>query len=231
MGNMIANLAAMSAFMGFSSALDTLQSQAAGSGNLELCGVYLHRARVVMCMLFVPILTLLLNCKPLLLALGQDATVTGFCYQYILAYLPGLFMAGLADIQRKFLNNFGKNKVSLYSGAIGAVIHVGNCWLFLVHFELGITGLGIAVSMTQSAIFFALLLFTHMQEDLNDALIPFDRRAFQDLKQYFGLAIPGYVMFALDSWVWEFMVLISGIIGVKEQAATIILMNMVSCTY
>jgi MATE family multidrug resistance protein len=72
MGNMIANLAAMSAFYGFSSAMDTLQSQAAGAGNLELCGVYLHRARVIICIIYVPILFLLLNCKPFLLAVGQD---------------------------------------------------------------------------------------------------------------------------------------------------------------
>ena len=107
MGNMLANLVAYSAFFGFSTALDTLQSQAAGAGNFELCGVYLHRSRVVLSIIFVPILIVLLNSESILLKLGQDPKVSAFCYQYILVYLPGLFLAGLADIQRRFLNNFG----------------------------------------------------------------------------------------------------------------------------
>jgi hypothetical protein len=38
-------------------------------------------------------------------------------------------------------------------------------------------------------------------------------------------------MIALDWSVWEFMILISGLIGVKEQAATVVLMNLVSLVY
>ena len=38
-------------------------------------------------------------------------------------------------------------------------------------------------------------------------------------------------MIALDWWVWEFMILISGLIGVKEQAATVVVMNLVALVY
>ena len=46
------------------------------------------------------------------------------------------------------------------------------------------------------------------------------------MKMYFGLALPSYVMLALDWWVWELMVVISGLLGVKEQAATVVVMNL-----
>ena len=65
-------------------------------------------------------------------------------------------------------------------------------------------------------IFIALLTFTARQNDIQAALIPFDRRAYQDLKQYFVLAFPGYVMISLEWWAWEFMVLISGLLGVEQ---------------
>ena len=42
LGNMTNNLCALSIIMGFNSALDTLVSQAAGAGNIELSGVYLN---------------------------------------------------------------------------------------------------------------------------------------------------------------------------------------------
>ena len=52
------NLMGMSLILGCNSALDTLVSQAAGAGNLKLCGVYLNRARFIMSVMFIPIIAL-----------------------------------------------------------------------------------------------------------------------------------------------------------------------------
>lgn len=79
MGNMVNNLVGMSCFFGFSAAMDTLQTQAAGAGNFELCGVYLHRARVIITGLFLVIIVLLLNVEKPLVMLGQDAKVAKYC--------------------------------------------------------------------------------------------------------------------------------------------------------
>ena len=107
-------------------------------------------------------------------------------------------------------------------------MHVFHCWLFLVYLEMGIEGLGIAVTLTQVVVFVGMLILTNMQEDLKEALIPFDKRAFQDLSPYFNIAFPGYVMLALEWWVWELMILISGLLGVEEQAVQVILMTLVA---
>ena len=50
------NLMGMSLVKGINMALETLVSQAAGAGNLELCGVYLNRGRFVMSMIFVVVI-------------------------------------------------------------------------------------------------------------------------------------------------------------------------------
>ena len=47
------NLMGMSIIKGINMALETLVSQAAGAGNLELCGVYLNRGRFVMSVIFI----------------------------------------------------------------------------------------------------------------------------------------------------------------------------------
>ena len=52
-----------------------------------------------------------------------------------------------------------------------------------------------------------------------------------DLKEYFKLAVPTWIMVALDWWIWELMALIAGFIGVKEQAATILIMYIVALAY
>jgi Na+-driven multidrug efflux pump len=56
--------------------MDTLVSQAVGAGNLEQCGVYLNRARLVLTFLFVVSTGMLLNTDWILNAFGQDGEVS-----------------------------------------------------------------------------------------------------------------------------------------------------------
>ena len=109
MGNMTQNLLGLSIILGFNSTLDTLVSQAAGAGNHELCGVYLNRGRFILAILCVPIVITLLHTENILLLLKQDPQVAKYAQTYVKAFLPGLVISGLVDLQRKFLNNFGKN--------------------------------------------------------------------------------------------------------------------------
>ena len=52
---MVQNIFGLAIIYGLNSSVDTLVSQAAGGGNLELCGVYLNRGRYIMTCAFVPI--------------------------------------------------------------------------------------------------------------------------------------------------------------------------------
>ena len=103
--------------------------------------------------------------------------------------------------------------------------------MFVVYFEMGITGIGLANVCTQLIIFVLLVSYTNMQTDIQEAIFYPDSRTYNDLKTYFSLAIPSTMMLCLDWWVWELMVLISGYLGVDEQAATIVVMNVVSLAY
>ena len=85
-------------------ALETLVAQAYGAGQLQLCGVYLNRARVINTVIFVPLLIILLFTKPILMALGQDEEVIEYAKQYVLVNLPGVYFLGMFDLTKRFLN-------------------------------------------------------------------------------------------------------------------------------
>ena len=76
-----------------------------------------------------------------------------------------------------------------------------------------------------------LLVFTYLQEDLMEAWLAPDMRIFIGLKSYFSLAIPSTISLVLDWWVWELMVLISGYLGVVEQASCILIMQICALSY
>ena len=89
-----------------------------------------------MTLLFVPIAVVLMHAKEILIFLGQNEEVASYAQQYVLAYLPGLYISGLADCQRRFLNNFGRNFFSFLSGLIGLLLHGVWCYIFLFVYDL-----------------------------------------------------------------------------------------------
>ena len=70
MGRMIQNFAANSILYGFTNALGTFVSQAAGAGKKETCGLYLNRARFIILLLTPPIVVFLMNTKSILIWSG-----------------------------------------------------------------------------------------------------------------------------------------------------------------
>jgi Na+-driven multidrug efflux pump len=55
---MIINMFGIGTFFGLNSAVETLVSQAFGSKEMWLCGLYLQRGRVLVCVIFIPIFIL-----------------------------------------------------------------------------------------------------------------------------------------------------------------------------
>jgi len=148
-----------------------------------------------------------------------------------LTFLPGLYIKGLADCQMRLLNNFGMTSISFYSGLICIVLHGVWCYYFVGVLGLGIVGIGIANVCSSTVQLVALLLFTHAQPDFQEALyIPSLRQVCQ-VYDYITLAIPGTLMLMLDWGAFEILVLISGLIGVNDQAACILVMNIVLLAY
>jgi hypothetical protein len=42
-------------------------------------------------------------------AIGQNPQVANYAQHYIIAYMPGLFLNGMFDGQRRFLNSLGRS--------------------------------------------------------------------------------------------------------------------------
>jgi len=59
-------------------AMDTLVSQSKGAGNIELCGVYLNQSRMVMTVLFVPIIILSFYVEGFYNLIGMNLNVSKY---------------------------------------------------------------------------------------------------------------------------------------------------------
>ena len=83
MGNIIIVMLCNSVFLGMNGAIETLVSQAYGSGNFKMCAVYLNRGRMILLLAFIPIILLLINTDHILVALGISAEASYYAKIYI----------------------------------------------------------------------------------------------------------------------------------------------------
>ena len=70
-----------------------------------------------------------------------------------------------------------------------------------------------------------------MIPEIKDAVQWPNKRAFKDIRQYLELGIPSALMVCLEWWAFEVMTLITGYIGVNEQASQVIIINIVAIMY
>ena len=62
----------------------------------------------------------------------------------MLAYLPGLILAGYTDCHRRFLASIGYTGVAFASIAIGVTVHFFVSWYLIFDLRMGIIGTGIS---------------------------------------------------------------------------------------
>lgn len=75
LGNMILNSMILSSLQGINSNIETLVSQAYGTGNLEICGIYLNRAIVMMTCTFLVTIIIIFKSEDILIMLYQPKNI------------------------------------------------------------------------------------------------------------------------------------------------------------
>lgn len=97
LGTLAAFMMCYSVFYGLNSGLDTLVSQAYGSGDLKKCGVILNRARFVIVVEFMIATLVIIHLEKITLWLGQNPKACAEAQKYIMEMLPAILIGGLID--------------------------------------------------------------------------------------------------------------------------------------
>ena len=147
--------------------------------------------------------------------LSDDTNVTNGTFSYLMYYLPGFLMYGLADLNRKYLNSFSQNFVPMIGFMISVLFHP--IWGSYLSQYYGIKGIALSSLITNSLTFILLKIFMRFTNHVEHLSI-FSWTTF-DLKEYFLLGLPYFFIQFLDYWAWEQMTLVSGQISLADQTA------------
>ncbi|KAJ2987093.1 hypothetical protein NUW58_g4693 [Xylaria curta] len=144
------NIIGFAAFEGMATALDTLCSQAYGSGSLTGVGLYVQRMLILMAFAAVPI-GAIWAASPWILSL--------FVKQHHLAVMAGTFlrvsiigMPGYASFEalKRFLQAQGNFKAAMCILVVCAPVNALLSWLFAFKFGMGLAGAALGTALTNN---------------------------------------------------------------------------------
>lgn len=205
-------------FQGLATALDTLCSQAYGSGQKQLVGLYCQRMMLILLVLAVPIAVLWSFSERMFLQLLPDERTATLCSIYLRILTFGIPGFAAFEAGRRYLQAQGLFKATTYIVLIGAPLHATLLWLFVWKLEFGFVGAPISVAITRTSLPIFLVIYIRLFGG-NDCWDGFSRRAFLNIGAMLRLAIPGMIMVEAEMLCFEIMTIVSSRFGVDYLAA------------
>jgi len=118
--------------------------------------------------------------------------------------------------------------VSTITQAITCGLHFIWCYIFILSLDLGVFGAAVAINVTYILNFTIQELYVHVYkrkffEQYSAVLL--SPETFRDWLTFIKLAVPTTSLMCLEWWAFEFILMFAGVLGVKELAAQVAVMN------
>lgn len=163
---MVVALTAYSLVIGMNTALETLVSQAFGRQNLRDCGLYLHRAILMVTLFLIPLGFALPFTSKILQGFGIDTAAADLAARYMMTFMPGLFLNAYADALDIFLLGMGKTYIIMYMQLAVTTLHLFFVWFFVSQMGLGVVGAANAHNLTAVITFILQFSYCHYCPDI-----------------------------------------------------------------
>lgn len=230
LATMFANVSCYAPVQGLATSLDTLCSQAYGSGHKHLVGLQMQRMLYFLYSIMVPIAILWLFAEDILRKIvpeAESARLAGIYLKIVIAGIPG-FVA--LEGGKRFVQAQGLFHLTTYVLLISAPLNILINWLFVWHFGWGFIGAPIAVAFTQNLMPILLFLFV-VFVDGSQCWGGFSKRALTNWGPMIKLALPGMIMVEAEWLAFEVLTLASSQFGTSYLAAQSVLITVASTTF
>ena len=123
------------------------------------------------------------------------------------------------DLTRRFLNCFKTTWVPMFCQVIIIALHLFWCHLFVHRFQWDLRGLALAQNLTSFTMFLSSTIIVNCESATKHALVWLDQAVlWTGWKDYFAMGVPITAITLAEHWAWQLLVIMSGILGVSQQA-------------
>ena len=237
LGTFIINIIAIIPLYGWCSGIDTLCSNAYGSKEFRLVGIYACIARMMvfayLLVLVIPFLVFF-NHDFMKVVLQQSDEVALNAREFGFYIIPGLFFYCLYTCNIRYLQSMKIFQVGMWITFSSFCFHPLFAWYFIKKLDWKIKGAAISMAITQFNNSFLLLLYIHFSKNVNKkSYFYFCREAFQMffVKEYIKYGVPGLLLYVVEAFSFEVMTVIASFLGPTQMSASICVYNVSSIGY
>ncbi|XP_004490498.1 protein DETOXIFICATION 48-like [Cicer arietinum] len=207
-----ANITGYSVISGLAMGMEPICGQAYGAKQWKILGLTLQRTILLLLSTSIPISFIWLNMETILLWSGQNQEISSKAQTFILFLIPDLFLLSILHPLRIYLRTQGITMPLTYCSAISVFFHVPLNFLLVVHLEMGIGGVAIAMVLTNLNLILLLSSFLYFSSVYKQSWVPPSLECIKGWSSLLSLAIPTCVSVCLEWWWYEFMIMMCGLL-------------------
>ncbi|TQD93358.1 hypothetical protein C1H46_021027 [Malus baccata] len=218
LGNTGIQVFAYGLMLGMGSAVETLCGQAYGAHKYEMLGIYMQRSTILLVATGIPLTIVYIFSKPLLLALGESASISAAAAVFVYGLIPQIFAYACNFPIQKFLQAQSIVFPSAYISAGALVVHIVLSWVVVYKLDWGLLGAALMLSFSWWIIVVAQFVYIVWTPRCKRTWRGFSIRAFSGLWRFLKLSAASAVMLCLETWYYQIIVLIAGLLQDAEIA-------------
>ncbi|XP_019169191.1 PREDICTED: protein DETOXIFICATION 40-like isoform X2 [Ipomoea nil] len=218
LGNDGIQLMAYGVMLGMGSAVETLCGQAYGAHKYEMLGIYLQRSTILLMLTGLPLMVVYLFSKQILLLLGESKSVASASALFVDGLIPQIFAYAANFPIQKFLQSQSIVNPSAYISGATLILHILLTWVVLYVLQWGLLGGALVLSLSWWVIVGAQFVYILCSEKCRRTWRGFSWLAFSGLWDFFKLSLASAVMLCLETWYYQIMVLVAGLLPDPEVA-------------
>ncbi|KAJ6725147.1 PROTEIN DETOXIFICATION [Salix viminalis] len=218
LGNNGIQIFAYGLMLGMGSAVETLCGQAYGAHKYEMLGIYLQRSAVLLTATGIPLTLIYIFSKPLLILLGESDTIASAAGIFVYGLIPQIFAYAANFPIQKFLQSQSVIFPSAYISGGVLVVHLLLSWIAIYKLGWGLLGASLVLSLSWWVLVGAQFVYILASGKFKHTWNGFSLQAFSGLWEFFKLSIASAVMLCLETWYYQILVLIAGLLKDAETA-------------
>jgi len=204
--------------LGMGSAVETLCGQAYGANKLDMLGVYMQRSTVLLMATGIPLTVFYVFSRPVLILLGESPEIARAAAIFVYGLIPQIFAYAANFPIQKFLQAQSIMAPSAYISSATLVVHLVLSYLVVYKFGLGLLGASLMLSLSWWIIVVAQFVYIVTSNRCRLTWTGFSLQAFSGLPEFFKLSLASAVMLCLETWYFQVLVLIAGLLPDPELA-------------
>lgn len=218
LGNNGIQIFAYGLMLGMGSAVETLCGQAYGAKKYHMLGIYLQRSTVLLSLAGVLLTIIYVFAEPILLMLGESPEIASAAALFVYGLIPQIFGYAVNFPIQKYLQAQSIVAPSSYISCATLVFHLVFSWVAVQKLGMGLFGAALVLSLSWWVIVIAQFIYIVKSERCKQTWGGFNFEAFSGLPEFFKLSAASAVMLCLETWYFQILVLLAGLLPQPELA-------------